>query len=772
MSLKTWAAVFVLGAGFTHAALGDDKKPEAVSGCTALSASEDFYRDEVWAKVGATACLQCHKAGGDAEESKFILLDPRKSQGQAQSEVHKQNRDAFAKMAKLKEKDQSRLLVKAVGGLDHGGKDILKPDSAGYRVLAAFVSRVNATGGKGTEIEKVESNAPFFDGVVMLDDRRLLRRVTLSLAGRLPTDAEQAAIEKGGVKAMPAILDAVMKEDAFYTRLREGFNDVFLTAGLDGATEATVLGYEHFGTTRLWHQKHDVSAAGDEQAQKQARYKLATDYRKALIAEPMKLIEHIVRNDKPFTEIATADYIMVSPYTARGYGIFDAVKAQFKNPDDPFEFIPIKLKSLVSRNKGENQESATGFYPHAGMLSTFQYVARYPTTETNRNRLRARMYYQHFLGVDVLELAARVSDAATATAKYKVPTMEASECVVCHRTLDPVAGLFQDYWRFADAGVFGKRKGGWFTDMFGPGFEGENMPPSERWRSLQWLGERTVKDPRFAVAMVEHVYYILNGRRVLLPPKDLDDPHFAARRRAYQSQRCEIEGVAARFAKGGFNLKDVFKELAVSDFFRADGPATAIKDAKRRAELDDVGLVRMLSPEQLERKLAAVFGERWGRLNDQMALLYGGIDSKEVTERATDPSGAMGAIQRIMSNDLACKQVAKDFARPAAERRLFPGIEPSVIPGSSPEADASIRKAIAHLHGLILGRADAEDSAEVKRTYDLFAGIVKDAKATKVDKAEQNTCRSGTPAPDPDYTIRAWRGVVTYLLRRQEFLYE
>jgi hypothetical protein len=25
---------------------------------------------------------------------------------------------------------------------------------------------------------------------------------------------------------------------------------------------------------------------------------------------------------------------------------------------------------------------------------------------------------------------------------------------------------------------------------------------------------------------------------------------------------------------------------------------------------------------------------------------------------------------------------------------------------------------------------------------------------------------------DPHYTIRAWRGVVTYLLRRQEFLYE
>ena len=37
---------------------------------------------------------------------------------------------------------------------------------------------------------------------------------------------------------MPAILDAVMKEDAFYDRLREGFNDIFLTLGIDGNADA------------------------------------------------------------------------------------------------------------------------------------------------------------------------------------------------------------------------------------------------------------------------------------------------------------------------------------------------------------------------------------------------------------------------------------------------------------------------------------------------------------------------------------------------------
>lgn len=770
---RSLVLALVAGIGSAVALRGEDTKPPAPVGCA--RAVDDYFKDEVWAKVGAVKCLTCHRKGGDAEESKFILLDPRKAVGAARDEAMRHNRAAFARMAGIKVKDQSRILLKVVGELDHGGFDVLKPDSAGYRILATFARRVNDPRPGGASAAIDPKAPPFFDGVVMLDDRRLLRRVTLSLAGRLPTDAELAAVSKDGLKAMPAILDAVMKEDAFYDRLREGFNDIFLLVGLGGASETEVLAYEHFDKSRLWYQKFDLSRIKDEKERQQAKYKLVNDYRKALLGEPMKLIEHIVRNDRPFTEIVTADYIMVSPYTARGYGVFEQLKGQFKNPEDPFEYIPVRLKALTGRGKQNNQDSATGFYPHAGLLSVFQYLARYPTTETNRNRLRSRMYYQHFLGVDVLELAARVSDAAAVTAKFKNPTMEASECVVCHKTLDPVAGLFQDYWRFdANFALYGKRKGGWFTDMFAAGFEGEKLPAAERWRALQWLGEHTAKDPRFAVAMTEHVYYILTGRKVLLPPKDLDDPLYSAHQRAYLQQRQLVEAIAARFAKTGFNLKGVFKDWIVSDFYRADGLATAAKDPCRRAELDDVGLMRMLAPEQVERKITAVFGQKWGRLQGEMAALYGGIDSQEVTERATDPSGAMGAIQRILSNDVACRNVARDFARPTAERRLFPGIEPNVVPGASTAGDAAIRKAIVHLHARILGRYDAPNSPEVERTFKLFAAIVTDAAGQKgLEKRENYSCRQGgAVTDDPQYTIRAWRGVVTYLLRRPEFLYE
>jgi murein DD-endopeptidase MepM/ murein hydrolase activator NlpD len=594
--------------------------------------------------------------------------------------------------------------------------------------------------------------------------------VTLSLAGRLPKPEELEAVDRG---RMDAVLDGLLKEDGFYDRLKEGFNDIFLTIGYTGNAD-DALSYDHFEKTRHWYQKHDLSHIPEGKERTQAGYKLANDYRKALLQEPLELIAHIVRNDRPFTEIVTADYQMVSPYTARGYGIFDQVRDRFRNPEDPFEYIEARIPALKGRN-GKVQETAAGIYPHAGLLTMFQYLRRYPTTVTNRNRLRARMYYQHFLGIDVMALAPRVTDAAAVAKKFANPTMEAPDCVVCHKTVDPLAGLFQDY--FNEEGHYGPRKEGWFTDMFGPGREGTALPAPERWRSLQWLGQETARDPRFAVAMVEHVYYLLMGRKVPPAPQDIEDPLFTPKRRAYLEIRKEIRETAERFAKGGFNLKTVFKALVASPFYRVDGLTEAVKSPARKAELDDIGVVRLLTPEQLERKIVAVFGHRWGRLDDsdqKFAILYGGIDSKEVTQRNTEPSGAMGAIQRIMANDVACKNVARDFSRPAAERRLFPGIEIDVVPGE-PEAEARIRRTIVHLHDVLLGRTHAPDHPEVDRTFRLFADIVADAKAQKgLQPQESYFCRAqeNKRMDDPKYAIRAWRGVVTYLLRQDDFLYE
>lgn len=744
------------------------------AGCFAVTAFK-----EVWIKVGQRVCVKCHQAGEAAAESDFVLADDLRLPAAERAARLAENFATIQRLA-LRRTDagESILLAKARGGLEHGGGEVLTEGSSEWPLLRDYVTGVLRDAELSSTLSTDESHfdeelGSFFDGVRMISDQRLLRRVTLSLAGRLPTDAEREAVRQQGLAAFDPLLEALMREDAFYERLLEGFNDIFLTIGFSG-NGVDVLSYNHFEKSRLWYQNHSLDHLPEQDRQK-ARYRLADQYYESLRREPLELLRYIVRGDRPFTEILTADYTLVSPYSARGYGVFETLREQFKDPEDPFEYIPTRIPALTARD-GKVQPTEDGWYPHSGLLTMFQYLRRYPTTETNRNRLRARMYYQHFLGVDVMNIAPRVSDAAAIEAQYKIPTMEAAACVVCHRTIDPVAGLFQDYYN--EEGHYGPRKDGWFVDMFPPGREGTELPESERLRRLRWLAEQTVADPRFAIAMTEHVHYILTGRKTLPPPADIEDPHFAERRRAYLAQRDMIRQAAERFVGEEHNLKAIFQALVVSPFYRADGLEEGEIAEPRLAELDDIGIVRMLGPEQLERKIVAIFGRPWGRLDETYAILYGGIDSKEVTERLTSPSGAVGALQRIMANDVACKNVAADFKLPPQERRLFPTIEPAVTPlAADAAAERQIRDAIVHLHRHVLGREDLPADPEVDQTYQLFSDVVREATAREhFEKTESYFCKSaaqeGPRDPDPLYTIRGWRAVVTYLLRQQEFLYE
>ena len=103
------------------------------------------------------------------------------------------------------------------------------------------------------------------------------------------------------------------------------------------------------------------------------------------------------------------------------------------------------------------------------------------------------------------------------------------------------------------------------------------------------------------------------------------------------------------------------------------------------------------------------------------------------------------------------------------------------MPDGTPETEQKIRRAIVHLHRQILGRSHPSDHPEVDRTYRLFAAILADAKEKKgIGKEESYFCGArkdpnkdaGQKREDPTYAVRAWRGVVTYLLRQDDFLYE
>ncbi len=169
--------------------------PPADRGEPACCAVDDFFAEEVWAKVGERTCLKCHNAGGDASDSEFLLQSTVRSPG-----AIRKNLEAFARMAAAQEDGASRLLLKVAGRLDHGGGEVLKAGSTGLEILQKFVRRRSAATGQppASQAEPLDNAPPYFDGVRMMSPERLLRRITLSLAARLPSEEERAAVDKRG----------------------------------------------------------------------------------------------------------------------------------------------------------------------------------------------------------------------------------------------------------------------------------------------------------------------------------------------------------------------------------------------------------------------------------------------------------------------------------------------------------------------------------------------------------------------------------------------
>src|SRR5665213_959936 len=108
MTIRVPAFILILAAltALAANARGDDKK--VYSGAACIAPVDEFFANEVWAKVGSQSCLECHQTGGDAEDSDFILLDPRKSGGGDQDAALRHNREQFVQMARLKKGDESR----------------------------------------------------------------------------------------------------------------------------------------------------------------------------------------------------------------------------------------------------------------------------------------------------------------------------------------------------------------------------------------------------------------------------------------------------------------------------------------------------------------------------------------------------------------------------------------------------------------------------------------------------------------------------------------
>ena len=248
-------------------------------------------------------------------------------------------------------------------------------------------------------------------------------------------------------------------------------------------------------------------------------------------------------------------------------------------------------------------------------------------------------------------------------------------------------------------GPFYRKGDTWYRDMRTPGFHGNSAPDPVN--SVQWLAERVVGDERFAQAAVKFWWPAIMGSEVADPPSNQDGVDFEGRLLASNAQNAEVSRLARGFQRGfhdgsSFNLKDLLVEIVLSNWFRA--VAVSDDDHARSEAIRTAGARRLLTPEELARKTESLTGFQWGRRWDFWApppdehagaltrgweyeLLYGGIDSDGITERARDITSVMAGVARSHAAGVSCPVVLRDFyLLPDTERWLFGGIDLSVYP--------------------------------------------------------------------------------------------
>ena len=668
-----------------------------------------YFQTQVFDNIVMTKCTLCHVDNGVANSSKLhFIKDASKSQ---------QNYDIFSAFYKQQPDAYNYVLSKVSGGNGHLGGIQLPLGSTDYQTLAGFLDLLG-----GATSVATQSTQALFDGVTTQGAADTLRDASLLLAGRLPTAAETASVTSGGDTSLKQVLIALMQGANFHKFLKDSADDrLFLRGNEDTNPIGDCATCFPPLNAQYWSLKDKADLPGSPTAAfDRGVLNLWISQLNFSIAEsPLELIAYVVENNKPYSEILTADYDMLTPVlnaVTGGTAVFPAGAAAV-------DFQPGRIQGYYLRDSGTVLVQVPGSalprittapklvvnYPHVGVLNSKSFLSRYPTTATNRNRARSRWTYYNFLGIDIEALAKRTADPV-ALADTNNPTMNNPACTVCHSVVDPVAGTFQD---FSDNGIYKSSINGtdsldrfyktqtspklyvngdiWYRDMRVPGFEGTTAAATN---SLRWLADQIVKDKRFATATVRFWWPAVISAEVLKLPEATEDANYQAKLSAYEAQQSEISALTDKFVASGLSVKSLLADLVLSKWYRADkldgNQVSSVQSSART--LADVTGEKLLTPEQLSRKTRALTGFNWNAqtdvtsaaiisgLENDYSTFYGGIDGFALKVRARTLTPLMSNVATTHALESSCPIVLGDFIRADDKRLLFAGLSPWTTP--------------------------------------------------------------------------------------------
>lgn len=510
---------------------------------------------------------------------------------------------------------------------------------------------------------------PRADGVVYLPPARHLVRISMALRGVRPSVEDLEAVT-ASPELLPGIVDRWLGSPSIFPLLREMHDETLRVKVPPVVFPAGFPARGPLATMESQALNDDVTDA------------------------PLRLVEHVVANDRPYSEIVTADYTVANGVVSKVWGL---------------------------AHQGPDAEWTETRYPdgreHAGILSDSFLFTRHSTTYSNANRGRANAISSALLCHDYLTRDVEIDsgiDLANPDAVADATKTNAA-CASCHQTLDPLAAFFaphrpqyvpsfeQSYPIIFNtaplASVYAKSEPSYF------GHAG---------RGLRFLGAMIAQDPRFSLCTAKRFYAYLNQ-----VPLD----HVPVARAA------ELQKV---LTSSGMNAKALLRAIVLSDDFRV---SHVTADA---AEGLPPGL-RKVRARELGRLLGDLTGISWqteigvlspdspydpGRVGKidlladgffGYAVLFGGTDAYYVTRPSHALNATALAVLRAAASRAAAEVVERDLAlADPAKRRLLRRVS------ATDTSEAAVREGIADLHARIYGELAAVSSEEVSATYGLF----------------------------------------------------
>lgn len=434
----------------------------------------------------------------------------------------------------------------------------------------------------------------------------------------------------------------------------------------------------------------------------------------AVMHGPLRLVEYVVTNDRPYTEIVTADYAIIDELTAQ-------VAGMSYDPGGP-----------------ALQQSAYEDRPAAGVLSDAAFFIRHRSAGANYHRGRANavskaLLCHDFLDADV-EIDGEIDLSDPDAVNDAVTNNEA--CVSCHQSMDPLGSFFWGYPGNLNPNQIPAYPVG---NLYNPNAEDNwqfttERPPSyfgQPAEGLGDLGQLIADDPRFSLCAAQRFYAFFHQI-------DLDEVPLP-----------EAAVLQAVLVDSGFDAKAMVREIVLSDEFRASHGLTD------EAAEDLVGL-KMARPSQLARLMDDLTGFRWEANLDQVvpnfnegdvdlvrtnflgfAVLAGGMDSFFVEQVANTVNTTTSLFLRAYAGEAASYTAEHDLLDAPEASRLL-----TLVDAQTSDEDA-VRQQLQALHQRLFAEDIPADDPRIDDSWTLWSAALD---------------RSGDP-------VLAWKTTLTAMLQ-------